>query len=103
MIIFRSGFSIKVTGAKSYEKNDNFTYFNYMWLQVIYKVKVTDQGKCHIKVKVKISASFQFNVIYFVQVFSLKGSNGTNKVKGMSRLNEGQGEMKLKINSWQSC
>ena len=42
-------------------KNDDFTYFNLlihcMWLQVINKVKVTHQGKGHIKVKVKISSS----------------------------------------------
>ena len=44
-------------------KNDNFTYFNLlifcMWLQVINKVKVTQQGQGHVKVKVKISTSFQ--------------------------------------------
>ena len=42
-------------------KIDNFTYFNLlvlcMWLQVINKVKVTDQGEGHIKVKVKVSSS----------------------------------------------
>ena len=62
--ISRSNLSIKVIGARSrsYEKNDNFTYFNmiilYIWLQVINKVKVTNQGEGHIKVKVKISTSF---------------------------------------------
>ena len=49
-------------------KNANFTYFNmlilYMWLQVI-KVKVTHQGKGHIKVKVKISTS-QFYVKFYL-------------------------------------
>ena len=30
----------------------------YIWLQVIYEVKVTNQGEGHIKVKVKISISF---------------------------------------------
>ena len=38
-------------------KNDSFTYFYFliicMWIQVINKVKVTDQGEGHIKVKVK--------------------------------------------------
>ena len=62
--ISRSSLSIKVIGSRSrsYEKNDNFTYFNmiilYIWLQVINEVKVTNQGEGHIKVKVKISTSF---------------------------------------------
>ena len=62
--ISRSSLSIKVIGSRSrlYEKNDNFTYFNmliqYIWLQLINEVKVTNQGECHIKVKVKISTSF---------------------------------------------
>ena len=62
--ISRSSLSIKVIGSRSrsYEKNDNFTYFNMLilciWLQVINEVKVTHQGEGHIKVKVKISTSF---------------------------------------------
>ena len=57
--ISRSSLSIKVIGSRSrsYEKNDSFTYFNFlilcMWLQVINKVKVTHQGEGYIKVKVK--------------------------------------------------
>ena len=67
--ISRSSLSIKVIGSRSYEKNDNFTYFNMlilcMRLHVINKLKVTHQGEGNIKVK--ISTSFQFfNVIYFV-------------------------------------
>ena len=60
----RSNLSIKVIGSRSrsYEKNDDFTYFNMLilciWLQVINEVKVTHQGEGHIKVKVKISTSF---------------------------------------------
>ena len=63
LTITRSSLSIKIIGSRSssYEKNDNFTYFNSlflcMWLQVINKVKVTHQGKGHIKIKVKISSS----------------------------------------------
>ena len=62
LTISRSSLSIKVIGSRSrsYEKNDSFTYFNFlilcMWLQVINKVKVTHQGEGHIKVKVKISS-----------------------------------------------
>ena len=62
--ISRSSLSIKIigSGSKSYEKNDNFTYFNMLilciWLQVINVVKVTHQGEGYIKVKVKISTSF---------------------------------------------
>ena len=58
--ISRLHLSIKVIGSRSrsYEKNDNFTYFNMVilciWLQVINKIKVTHQGEGHIKVKVKI-------------------------------------------------
>ena len=62
--ISRSSLSIKVIGSRSrsYEKNDNFTYFNmlilHICLQVINEVKVTNQGEGHVKVKVKISTSF---------------------------------------------
>ena len=60
--ISRSSLSIKVIGSRSNEKNDNFTYFNMLicciWLQVINEVKVTHQGECPIKVKVKMSTSF---------------------------------------------
>ena len=62
--ISRSHLSIKVIGSRSrsYEKNDNATYFNILilciWLQVINKEKVTHQGEGHIKIKVKISNSF---------------------------------------------
>ena len=58
--ISRSSLIIKVIGSRSrsYERNDNFTYFNmlilYIWLQVINEVKVTNQSEGHIKVKVKI-------------------------------------------------
>ena len=72
----RSSLSIKFTGSRSwlYEKNDHSTYFNMlifcMWLQVINKVKVTHHGEGHIMVKVKISTSFTFYVIYFVHLFT---------------------------------
>ena len=64
-IISRSSLSIRVIGtrSRSYERNDNLTYFNMsilcIWLQVINEVKVTHQGEDHIKVKVKISIFFQ--------------------------------------------
>ena len=64
LTISRSSLSIKVIGwrSKSYEKNNNFTYFNMwiicIWLQVINEIKVTHQGEGHIKVKVKMSTSF---------------------------------------------
>ena len=51
LTISKSSLSIKVIGlrSRSYEKNNNFTYFNLsilcMWLQAIYKVKVTHQGE----------------------------------------------------------
>ena len=48
-------------------------------------IKLIYQGEGHIRVKVKISTSPQFYVIYFAHVFTLKGLNGTNKVKLMSR------------------
>ena len=63
LTISRWSLGIKVIGSRSrsYEKNDSFTYFNFlilcMWLKVINKVKVTHQGQGHIKVKVKISSS----------------------------------------------
>ena len=66
----RSSLSIKVIGSRSRsdEKNDNFTYFNmlilYIWLQVINKVKVTNQGEGHIKVKVKYLHPFKFYVAH---------------------------------------
>ena len=51
-------------------KNDSSTYFTYlnllilhMWLQVINNVKVTHQGKGHIKVKIKYLHSFKFYVV----------------------------------------
>ena len=68
--ISRSSLSIKVIGSRSrsYEKNDNFTYFNMfilcIWLQVINMVKVTHQGECHIKVKVKYLHPFKFYVTH---------------------------------------
>ena len=61
--ISRSSLSVKVIGSRSrsYEKNDNFTYFKmlilYIWLQVINEIKITHQGEGYIKVKVKISTS----------------------------------------------
>ena len=58
--------------SRSYDKNASFTYFNMlylcMWLQVINKIKVTHQGKCHIKVKVKIyslSSNSMSNFTFF--------------------------------------
>ena len=67
--ISRSHLNIKVirSRSRSYEKNDNFAYFNMsipcIWLQAINKVKITYQSEGHIKVKVKISTSFQFYVL----------------------------------------
>ena len=52
-----------------------------MWLQVINMVKVTHQVEGHIKVKVKYLTPFQFYVMYFVNVFTLKSLDDTNKVK----------------------
>ena len=72
LTVSRSRLSIKVfrPRPRSYEKNDNFTYFNLlihcMWLQVINKVKVTHQGNGHIKVKEKYLCSFQFYVAHTV-------------------------------------
>ena len=69
-IMSRTSLSIKVIGSRSrsYEKNDNFTYFNMsilcIWLQVINEVKVTLQGEGHIKVKVKYLHVFQFYVAH---------------------------------------
>ena len=63
LTISRSSLSIKVIGSRSrsYEKNDNLTYFNLlilcMKLKVINKIKVTHKGEGHIKAKVKISSS----------------------------------------------
>ena len=64
LTISRPSLNIMVIGSRSrsYEKkNDSFTYFNLLilciWLQAINKVKVTNQGEGHIKVKVKISSS----------------------------------------------
>ena len=49
-------------GQGHMRKNYNFSYFKLwiicIWLQVINEVKVTHQGECHIKVKVKMSTSF---------------------------------------------
>ena len=59
LTISRSAWSIKVIRlrSRSYERNDNFTYFNMsifaIWLQVINKVKVAHQGEGHINIKVK--------------------------------------------------
>ena len=64
LTISRSSLSIKVIGSRSrsYEKNDNFTYFNMwiicIWLQVTNEIKVTHQGEGHIKDKEKMSTSF---------------------------------------------
>ena len=68
--ISRSFLSIKVIGSRSisYEKNDNFTYFNMLilciWLQVIKKVKGTHQGEGCIKVKVNYLHPFKFYVAH---------------------------------------
>ena len=72
LIISRSSLSIKVIGlrSRSYEKNDSFTYFNFlilcMWLQVTNKVKVTHQGEGHIKVKVRNLFPFQLYVQFYL-------------------------------------
>ena len=77
--ISRSNLSIKVTGSRSrsYEKNDNSTYFNMLilciWLQVINEVKVTHQGEGHTKVKVKISTSFP--ILYQILLISIHYSS----------------------------
>ena len=63
-----SSIMIKVIAlrSRSYEKNDNFTYFNMLilciWLHVISKVKVTHQGEGDIEVKVKYLHLFKFYV-----------------------------------------
>ena len=72
-----SSLSIKVIVSKSrsYEENDNFTYFNMlilcMRLQVITNVKVIHQCEGHIKVKVKISTFFRFYAAYTVSKWVL--------------------------------
>ena len=95
--ISRSSLSIKVIGS-----NDNFTYFNililYIWLQVINEVKVTNQGKGHIKVKVKISTSFP--ILYQILLISTHYSyvvwlQVINKVKF---IHQGEGHIKVKVN-----
>ena len=67
-----------------------------MWLQIIDKVKVTYQGKGHIKVKVKKNS---LPILYdlFCLCFTLKKLKWHRQSEGQY---EGQGEMKLKINSW---
>ena len=70
--ISRSSLSIEVIGSRSrlYEKNDNFTYFNMLflciWLQVINEAKVKHQHVGHIKVKVKY---LNDNFTYFNTLF----------------------------------
>ena len=64
-------FTISIASmSRSYEKNDNFTYFNMLipciWLQIINKFKVTHQGEGHIKVKVKYLHPFKFYVAHTV-------------------------------------
>ena len=72
LTISRSSLNIKVIGSRprSYEKNDSFTYFNLlifcMWPKVINKVKVTNQGQSHIKVKVKYPLPFQLYVNFYL-------------------------------------
>ena len=80
--------SIKVIGSRSrsYEKNDNFTYFNMVilciWLQFINKIKVTHQGEGHIKVKVKYFLSNVMpNFTYFNTSFLCVWLQVINKVK----------------------
>ena len=66
----RSSSSIKVIGSRSrsYQKNDNFTFFNTLilcvWLQVINKVKFIHQGEGHIMVEVKYLHPFKFYVVH---------------------------------------
>ena len=97
--ISRSSLSIKVIGSwsRSYEKNDNFTYFNMsilcIWLQVINEVKVTHQGEGHIKVKVKISTSFPI-LCKFVNTLFLCVATSPNKVKF---IHQGEGHIKVKV------
>ena len=73
LTISRSSLSVKVIMSRSisYEKNDSFTYFNLlilcMWLQVIDKVKGTNQGEGHIKVKVKYLLPFKL----YAKIYSL--------------------------------
>ena len=72
--ISRSSLSIMFIGSRSrsYEKNDNLTYFNMLFLCVgllaIDKVKVTHHIEGHVKVKVKISYLFQHgNPLYMAR------------------------------------
>ena len=80
--------------SRSYEKNDNFTYFNMlilcMWLHAINKVKAIHQGEYYIMVKVKISNSLPVLCYLFCPCIYLKGLNRTNgrKVTWRSRWNE---------------
>ena len=54
--------------SRSYEKNNDMTYFNMLipciWLQVINKVKFMHQGEGHIKAKVKYLHPFKFYVAH---------------------------------------
>ena len=72
LTISRSSLSIRSLGQGQghMRKNDSFTYFNLlilcMWPKVINKVKVTHQGQCHIKVKVKYLLPFQLYVKFYL-------------------------------------
>ena len=89
--------SSKVIGSRSYEKNDNFTYFNMLnlciWLQIINKVKVTHQGEGHIKVKVKISSFFP------ILCQSLLISTHLSSVCGYKSLIRSSSYIKVKVTS----
>ena len=70
-IISRSSLSIKVIGSmsRSYEKNDNFTYFNM--LKVIYKVKVTNQGEKYSMYYISGWAAFDWKAFFFSKFFKI--------------------------------
>ena len=99
----RSSLSIKVIGSRSrsYEKNDNFSYFNMsilcIWLQVINEVKVTHQGEGYIKVKVKIPTSFPILCKFFLisTHYFRVWLQVINKVKF---IHQGEGHIKVKVN-----
>ena len=91
---------IKIIGSRSmsYEKNDNFTYFNMLilcvWLQVIDNVMATHLGEGHIKVKVKLSSSFPI----LCQILLI--STHQFSVCGYKSLIRSSSYIKVKVISW---
>ena len=103
LTIARSSLSIKVIGSRSrsYEKNDNITYFNMsihcIWLQVINEVKVTHQGEGSHQGQSKSNyflSIFMQNFTYFNILFLCVWLQLINKVKF---IHQGEGHIKVKV------